>query len=70
MNNNLYHWQDERLVELKLPEVDREVQQARLLKEVGLSGESWLAHAAQTLRNLLKARNKGTQGQRSVEPSI
>ena len=45
MNNNLYHWQDERLVELKLREVDREIEQARLLKEAGLSGANLLSLA-------------------------
>lgn len=53
MNNNLYHWHDEQMVRLEMREVDRAVEQARLLKEAGLSGESWLARAAQALRSLL-----------------
>jgi len=67
MNNNLYHWQDERLVELKLREVDRELEQARLLKEAGLSGANLLSRAFAALHNLLLARSKRLQDHRSVE---
>jgi hypothetical protein len=63
--NNLYL--QERLVELKGREVERELEQARLLKEAGLSGSNLLARAAEALRNLLKARNRRLQGHRSLE---
>jgi len=53
----------ERLVKLKMQEIQREVEQARLLKEAGLSGESWLVHAVNALRNLLIARKKSFQDQ-------
>ena len=53
MNGN---WVQDRLVELKQQEVQREVEQARLLQEAGLAGESWLAHVARSLRGLLQVR--------------
>jgi hypothetical protein len=67
MNNNLYHWHDERMVELEMREVNRAVEEARLLKEAGLSGESWLARAAGALFNLLRRQDKGIQDHRSIE---
>ena len=57
----------DRLVELKMQEIQREVQQARLLKEAGLSGSNLLARAAQVLRNLLKAW-KHFQDHHSIQP--
>ncbi|HEY3475725.1 MAG TPA: hypothetical protein VGK56_14035 [Anaerolineales bacterium] len=56
--NNLYHWQDERLVELKMREVEQEVEQARLLKAAGLSSLNLLAQTATALRKLLNARTR------------
>ena len=64
--NNLYHWQDERMVELKMREVEQEVEQARLLKAAGLSSLNLLAHTATALRKLLNARNRRLRG-RPVE---
>jgi hypothetical protein len=63
--NNYYLY--EKLAELKMQEAQREAEQARLLKEAGLSGSSLLTRAADTLRNLLKARNNRLQDARSVE---
>ena len=65
--NNLYHWQDERMVELKMREVEQEVEQARLLKAAGLSSLNRLAHTATALRKLLNARNRRLRGRRPVE---
>jgi hypothetical protein len=63
--NNFYLY--ERLAELKMQEAQREAEQARLLKEAGLSGSSLLARAADALRDLLQARNHWLQGHRSLE---
>jgi hypothetical protein len=65
--NNLYHWQDERLVELKLHEVQQEVEQARLLKVAGLSSLNLLAHTTTALRKLLDVRNRRLRSHRPVE---
>ena len=67
MNNNLNHWHAEQMVRYEMREVDRAVDQARLLREAGLAGESWLIRAAKALVNLLKAHRKGRQDQRSIE---
>ena len=63
--NNLYLL--ERLVELKQQEVQREVKQARLIREAGLSGDGWLARAVNALRNVLQARKRGSQDPMSIE---
>jgi hypothetical protein len=56
--NSLYHWQDERLVELKLREVEQAVERDRLLKAAGLSSLNLLVRTAVTLQKLLQARNR------------
>jgi hypothetical protein len=61
MNNNLYHWHDERMVGFEMQEINRAVEQDRLLKEAGLLGESWLVRAASALRKLLITRKKRFQ---------
>jgi hypothetical protein len=63
--NNLYL--QDRLVELQMQEVQREVEQARLLREAGLAGEGWLSRAANALRNVLQARKRGSQDQMSIQ---
>jgi hypothetical protein len=65
--NNLYQRHDEQMVNHEMREVNRAVEQARLLREAGLSGSSLLARAADALRNLLKARNNRLQDSRSME---
>lgn len=57
--NNLYV--QERLVELKQREVQQEVEQARLAREAGVSGESLLARAVKVLRKALPAWKGGSQ---------
>lgn len=56
--NNVYL--QERLVELKQQELQRELEQARLLREAGVSRSNMLARAAGALRNLwnVKARSE------------
>ena len=68
MNNNFNSWHAEQMVRHEMHEVDRAVDQARLLREAGLAGESWLARAARALSNLLNARRKGLQDQPSMAP--
>ena len=68
MNNNLYHWHDEQIVQHEMREVDRAVEQARLLREAGFASETWLARSIHAVRNLLKALRKGFQDHQSIEP--
>ena len=58
------------MVRHEMSEVDRAVAQARLLREAGLMGPGWLTRAGKGLINLLNARRKGLQEQRSVEPTV
>ena len=48
----------DRLLELKMKEIQHEVQQARLLQEAGLSDSNVLARAAQSLRSLWRGRKR------------
>jgi hypothetical protein len=63
--NNL--WQVERLVEIRQEEINREIEQARLLREAGISRGNWLARALQALHSLVNARRKDPQDHASVE---
>jgi hypothetical protein len=67
MNNNLYHWHDEHMVAYEMQEINRAVEQDRLLKDAGLSSGGWLGRAADALFNLLRRPNKGIQDHRSIE---
>lgn len=67
MNNNLYNWHDERMVDLEMREINRELSQANLLKEAGLSGSDWLARATGALGGLLKGMRKSLEPRASVE---
>ena len=67
MNNNLYHLHDERLVELKLRELGREIEHLRLLKEAGLSEPGWLARAGKAIRSWLFMRTHRQQGDYSID---
>lgn len=58
MNNNLYQWHAEQIVKHEMQEVNRGVEQARLLREAGLSSPSLLTRAVKALGNLLKARRQ------------
>ena len=68
MNNNLYQWHNQQTVRYEMQEIDRAVEQSRLLREAGLSRPAWLTRAVNGLGNLLKARRKEVQDQRSIEP--
>ena len=65
--NNLYSWHEERMVEFEMQEIRREIGQACLLTEAGISNGNWLARAVAALRNLLITRDKGLQDRRSIE---
>jgi G:T/U-mismatch repair DNA glycosylase len=64
--NNL--WQVERLVELKQQELQRELEQARLLREAGIQRKNRLAQAVAALRSLVRRRRNVSQKQAAVEP--
>jgi hypothetical protein len=64
---NLYHWHDERMVELKMRDINREIEQARLLKEAGISDTGWLARAWNAGLSLLVRRRKSTPAQHPTE---
>ena len=70
MNNNLYHWHAEQTVRYEMSEFHDAVEQARLLREAGLTSPGWLTRAVDGLVKLLKARTKGLQEQRSIEPKV
>jgi hypothetical protein len=66
MNNNLYNWHDERMVEHEMQEVDRVVEQARLLQEAGLASGNWLGNVTTALRNWFARRSKVIEDDRVV----
>ena len=70
MNNNLYSRHDEAMVRHEMREVDRAVEQARLLREAGLGGENAVVRAVNVLRNLLRARKNALRGQRSAGSQV
>lgn len=65
MNNNPYLF--EKLVELKMQEIQCEVQSAQLLREAGISKTSWLTRLVHALLNLLIRKGRDLQDQPSVE---
>ena len=67
MNNNLYHWHDERLVELKRNEINREIEHLRLLREAGLSEPGWFVRAGKAIRHWLVMRTNRQQGDYTVD---
>ncbi len=66
--SGLYHWDDERMADWKMKEIQREITQANLLREAGLSGTDWLAYAINALRNLLRMGSRNSQDHNSIEP--
>jgi len=60
MNNNLYHWHDERMVGLEMQEIRRELAQASLFRQTGVAGRNWLARALDGLLDLFKKRSRLT----------
>ena len=65
--NNLYNWHDEQMVKHEMQEVNRAVEQARLLKDAGISQQSWLLRSVLALRNLLNTRRKVSKDRPSLE---
>ncbi|HSL45196.1 MAG TPA: hypothetical protein VK897_17315 [Anaerolineales bacterium] len=57
----------ERLVELKQQEIQREVEQARLLREAGLVSPNPLARAVNALRSFVNVKRKASQDHTAVE---
>jgi hypothetical protein len=67
MNNDLYQWQAGQTVRYEMQEIDRAVEQARLLREAGLSHPGWLTRIVKSLSDILKARGKSFQEQPSMD---
>ena len=67
MNNNLYQWHDEQMVNLEMQAVRREVAQANLFREAGLSRTSWLTRSISALLNVVRARDPKPQDHHSIE---
>jgi hypothetical protein len=65
--NNLYNWHDERMVEHEMHEIDREIEQARLLREAGISDTNWLASAFGALSTWLNAMGERLRNRSSTE---
>ena len=58
---NLYNSHDERMNNLKMQEIHREIENYYLLKEAGLSEPGILSRAMHALRNWLKAQSQRRQ---------
>ena len=68
MNNNLWHI--EQMVRYEMREVERAVEQARLLKQMGGSDAGLLARFLGALRGLLAARNVKLQERQLGKPQV
>jgi hypothetical protein len=55
MNNNLYNWHDNYMVELEMREMHRNLEYARMLKEAGIPGETRAVRAVKSLGRMLSA---------------
>lgn len=64
--NNLYQWHNEQMVKHEMQEVNRAVEQARLLKDAGLADGNLLARALNAFRKLMIRRGNGPQDDRSA----
>jgi len=64
--NNLYHWHNEQMVKHEMQEVNRAVEQARLLKDAGLADGNLLARALNAFRKLMIRRGNEPQDDRSA----
>jgi hypothetical protein len=65
--NNLYHWHAERMVDLEMKEINREIANANLLREAGLAGTGWLTQAVQGVFKLLGTMGRSQQARHAVE---
>ncbi|HEY3230009.1 MAG TPA: hypothetical protein VGJ87_12375 [Roseiflexaceae bacterium] len=68
MNNNLWHI--EQMAQHKMSEVDRAVQRARLLREMGGRDAGLLARFLSALRGPLAARKVRLQERQFGEPQV
>ena len=66
--NNLYSWHDERMVNYERQEVHRAVEQSRLLREAGFSGNDKLRYIVMRLSGLFTAAKERLQGKGPIEP--
>jgi hypothetical protein len=57
----------ERLIELKMEDIQKEVQQVHLRKKAGLAGTNWYAHLANALLHLRRTRHIDLQDQPHTE---
>lgn len=65
MNHNIYHWQDERMAELKQLEIQKELEHIRLLKEAGIDDFAGLTHAVEALKTRLAKSIQRLQNHRA-----
>ena len=70
MHDHLYHWQAEQTVRYEMREVDRAVEQARLLREAGLISDGWLSRAMTGLKAIVMTRRTAFSKQRSLEQDV
>ena len=66
--NNLYNWHDERMVHYEMGEVNRAIEQARLLKEAGISGNDFVIRVGKVLGDLFVALKTWLQEQNLIKP--
>ena len=69
MNNNLYNWHDNFMVELEMRELRRDLEYARMLKEAGISGELWAVRAVKSLGRMLLAVWAGHKERQIPKPT-
>ncbi len=65
--NNLYHWHAEKMVSLEMRELNREVENIRLLNDAAISNPGRLAHMAESLGGWLVRLGKKLQKRYSIE---
>ena len=70
MNNDLYQWHAGKTVRYEMQEIDRAVEQARLLREAGLAGPGWLTRIVNRLGHMLNAPRKGLPEGRSPDSKV
>jgi len=51
--NNLYQWQNEKMVTLKMDEIKHELDTIRLVREASISHPDWFKQIVNTVRNTL-----------------
>ncbi len=69
MNNNLYNWHDNYMVELEMREMHRNLEYARMLKEAGIPGETWAVRAVKSLGRMLSSVWAGRRERQLPNPA-